>query len=223
MNCENSGDNSRHCIEAWDTNRTLEATFKFIKENQNVASGVFYQTILYLGIALKDSQDFSNYNDRQQVFNIIYGKIIKVKDSYLVMETVSTCTGETQEYTVAYSDIVNVRSDVFSVYFDEYVKYMSKLPALCKSCGDRYYDLIQALQSKIDENNPLVSLYLIYGGNFSLEYSESEYDIVENLVIIQRNGLVPITSITGFFIAPKLLKVEKVEAVKKGGILDGSN
>lgn len=229
MSYETSGASNIKCIKPWDTNKTLKATFKFIKDNQNTPSGSFYQTTLYLGISILESQDFNNYNNRKQAFNIINGKIIKVRDSYLVIETASPCFEEVQEYTVAYSDIANVRCEVFSIYFNEYMAYMNNLPSVCNTCGNRYYEMIQALQSKISENNPFVSLYLIYGGNFSLQYSESDFNIVKNLVIVQKNGLIPITYITGFFTVPRLLeatkevKDEEIDSLNKGGMLNESN
>lgn len=48
------------------------------------------------------------------------------------MNVVSNCENSFQEYTINYEDIGNIRSNVLSDHFDEYVLYMDHLPRLQK-------------------------------------------------------------------------------------------
>lgn len=188
------------CIKPWDTNKTLEATFKFIYKNQNLPNGEFLETILYLAPALKEIQSYENYDNRNEAYNIIYGKVIEVKSNYVKLEVVSECDKELQVYTVAYSDIQNLRSGVISKFTNEYISYINKLPMVCECYGNRYYDLLVKLEKAILTLKESELLYLIYSGRFSFGYNQEQYTIVNNLIIVDNNGIVPITTVAGFFI-----------------------
>lgn len=191
---------SNYCINASDTNKTLEATFRFIYENQKAPDGSYYSTNIYLGISSISNLNYENYNDRNLAVNIIVGKIIEVRKTYCKVETISLCENEVQIYTISYSDIENIISTPLLVYSDEYINYMNRLPRLCGCCESRDYNLLNELETELLNLKQSQTLNLIYAGIFSSQYTKEEYVIIRNLIYINKNGIVPINVVSGFFI-----------------------
>lgn len=193
---------SSFCINPWDTKKTLRSTFQYIYHHQNLNGDNYLETIIYLAPALKKSQDFNNYTNRDEVFNIIYGKVFSFNESQITMEVPSLCINEKQYYTIAYNDISTFRSEVITQFYDDYIAYMASLPPLCKCSNSTYYSLLRTLNFSLNKLSLNELLHLIYSGRFSYGYSKTDYHIVRNLIIIQKNGVIPITSVGGFFITP---------------------
>lgn len=207
---------SCYCINPCDTNKTLEATFNFIYNNQDLPNGEYYSTNIYLGIALTDDLSYENYNNRKEVSNIIYGKIVEVKETYCKIQTNSLCGSEMQIFTVAYSNILNIISSVFYYYNDRYINYMNHLPKLCIDYGNRCYNLLRRFKEELSKLNPKESLYLIYGKSFSLQYTREDIKILSNLVYLNNGGIVPVTALSGFFtVEEEILKENKLENMGK--------
>lgn len=205
------------CIKPWDTNKTLEATFKFIYKNQELPDGNFIGTRVYLAQALKKNQTYDNYNNRDEAFNALEGKILEVKESYFIIETGSPCQNEVQICTVAYRDVTSILSDVIFNNFNKYIAYMDSLPELCDSPGDRYYDILVKLKKELSRMKDSEILYVIYTGLFNLGYSKSQYVIIKNLVVInnlkyvETSGVSPINTVSGFFIVEGKAEIETKE------------
>lgn len=197
------------CILPWDTNKTMKATFKFLKKYQDLDIGIDTNTRLYLGIASLNYLTLDNYKEREVVFNLISGKIAEILDSAVIIEGKFECG--TSLFTVAYSDIENLQNDLLLKYKDEYVDYMNRLPHICKCDGNKYYDILKALRYDIykNENDENLEFVLMYGGSFSRNYSLKYVEIVRNLIFIS-NGVVPVTYTNGYFLAGKKTLKEEV-------------
>lgn len=193
------------CILPWETNKTIKATFKFLKDYQDSDEVVNTNTSLFLGIASLKMANLNNYEERNLVFNYIYGKIVDVLDNAVVIEATFECG--VSIYTVAYSDIQSIQNDILLQYKDDYLEYMDKLPHLCKCEGNRYYDILKAIRWDIykNEENESLDLVLIYAGAFSREYSLKYAKVVRNLILLS-NGIVPITYVMGYFITTPLVE-----------------
>lgn len=190
---------NKPCLLPWDTNRTYKATFKFLQDNQVNKDGTINLTSIYLGLTSLIDLNLENYTERQTVFNFIEGKILKVLNNSVVILGSSEC-GNSQ-YTLAYSDMQNIQNSIFSTKSEEYACYMNKvLPPLCKCVGNKNYDLLVDIRSKLSMNeyNENILFYFIYGGIFSKGYTPSELRVVKNVVLFPA-GIVPITSILGYF------------------------
>lgn len=197
---------SYSCIKPWDTNTTLEATFRFIYQNQKLPDGKYISSRVYLATALKKDQTYEDYNNREEAYNVLDGIIVDVKENYFKIETGSICPDKVQICTVNYSDITNIISEVIFKNFDKYTAYMNSLPKLCVSNGNRYYDLLVRLKKELLSMKEWELLYVIYAGIFSLGYSKEQYTIIRNLIVInnlkyvESAGVIPITTVSGFFV-----------------------
>lgn len=212
MSFEEKSCNEYNCILPWDTNRTLKATFEFIKKHQIDENGAEITTSIYMGIASLINLNLSNYNERNIVFNYIQGTVLEVLDNSVIISVKIDCEDKLLPYVLAYSDIQNIQSEIFTKYYEEYLSCMDCLPCLCECKGNRYYDILNALKEKIrvNKNNENLEFYVIYGGIFSRPYLAKELDVVKNLILF-RSGIVPITSINGYFTTPILTKTEEKE------------
>lgn len=194
------------CINAYDTNKTLEATFRFIYQNQKLPNGKYLNTRIYLATALKTSQSYEDYKNRNEAFNLVSGIVVEVKENYLKMQTSSMCPNDDQIYIVAYSDISSIISETLFENIDKYKAYMSSLPKICACRGDRYYDLLVRLEKELSTMKESELLHTIYSGIFSFGYTKDQYSIIGNLILLDTLGwidnasLSPITAVSGFFV-----------------------
>ncbi|MGL4773132.1 MAG: hypothetical protein ACRC2K_06140 [Clostridium sp.] len=191
------------CIHPGDTNRTIKATFKFIKEYQGLEEGIDTNTRLYLGLASLKELNLNDYKLRNTVFNNITGKIIDALDHEVVMEV--PFEGAVAIYTVSYSEIQNLQNDLLIKYKDEFLAYMDKLPPLCKCEGNRYYDILVPLNWEVlnNQNNQDMDFVVMYGGGFSGVYKAMDIVVVRNLIFII-NGIIPVTYVMGYFTTKEL-------------------
>lgn len=200
-----------NCILPWDTNNTLKATFKFLKEYQGLYGEIDSNTRLYLGIASLEWLNLDNYKERNQAVNFIYGKIVDILDYAVVIESPFEC--KSAIYIVAYSEIESLQNDVLLKYKEEYLEYMEELPALCKSEENSYYAILRDLKCEVNKNkcNQNLEFVVMYGGIFSQAYRASDIDVVKNLICIV-NGIIPVTQVMGYFTT--IETKEKIEEEK---------
>lgn len=194
------------CINAYDTNKTLETTFRFILEHQINPDDSINYTNIFLGQSSLKSLTLSDPTNREVAFNLISGTVKKVSDSYVVILAKSACVGKLDEFIIAFSDIDSFNSLAITKYFSEYILALEKLPPICVDCHNSYYNILQALKLKLDElkNTVGLDIFLIYANIFSQSYSPSFLTIVRNLVVFGDSGVIPITSVGGFFTVPSI-------------------
>lgn len=190
------------CLSVTDIYTTLKTTFNFIKDNQVDINGNLNKVLIFLEISLLNNQGTLISDPRETAFNSIIGFISVVGDTSLKVISDSVCANKYEEYTIAYSDISNFYSSILSEFFYDYSEIMNKLPLICESCNNPYYNMLTSLNDAINLNLALDNkeIYVIYNGLSSLGYSPSSYTIIKNLIIINNSSIVPITNVNGFFI-----------------------
>lgn len=195
------------CLLPWDTNKSIKATFNFLKSRQLNDDGSISTTLLFLGISSLSNINLENYTERNLAYNLIEGTISEVLDNSVVLSVQYKCAKT--PFVVAYSDIQNIQSDVFIKYQNEYIDYLNLLPPLCKCDGNRYYDILNALTTSLN-NNPKFKIVLIYSGIFSRKYMVSDIAVTKNLILFN-NAVLPVTQLMGYFLTPSITEDAKEE------------
>lgn len=200
------------CILPWDTNRTIRETFIFIKNYQDKLENQDISVYIFMGIASLNSENLSNYNERNLVNNLIEGTVEEVYDNSVLIASPYKCSDEEKKSTflLAYSDIQTFKSNVLTVFKDDYCEYMESLPYVCKCSGNRYYDLILAIKCSLSKNKEFTNYVFVYSGIFSQVYIGNDIKIIKNLILVN-DGIIPITAINGFFTTPLILKENEME------------
>lgn len=206
------------CINASDTNKTLETTFRFILEHQINSDSSINYTSIFLGLSSLNSLSLSDPTNRSLAYNNIFGTIKKVTESYVVILAKSACAGKLDEFVIAYSDIDTFNSEAIKNYYTEYVLTLEKLPPICVDCSNSYYNILNALTLKLEElkTNIGLDIFIIYANIFSQKSIPSTISIVKNLVIFDNLSIIPITIIGGFFTVPS---IPTIASSKDGGAL----
>lgn len=196
---------SEKCISPDKINVTLKRVFEFIVQNQIISSGYLEETNILLKISLTQTQTPTT-GIRQSAENTVTGIVTQVADTYVVMLARTKCSDKYSEYTVEYNKIIYLNNVIFSVRYNQFKEYiLNKVPRLCYENYNQYIDMIENLNADLIryKDNQIKDIKVIFDGVNSRVSYNKDIETVRNFVLFERYFLFPITSISGYIIAPK--------------------
>lgn len=205
------------CMDAMDTNLVFQKTFEFIQENQVLDNGYLSETTIELKFSLTNSQSPLSTTVRESATNTVKGFINIVGKTNVVVIAKSTCADRYDVYTIEYSQIIEVISDVIIRNFNDYLKSLEKTPRVCYECENQYTDMLLNYKKLIKryKNDDTQLVKVIFDGVNSRNTRVVDLTVVRNLIVIENAFVFPITVIGGYIIVPSC-DVEETK-VKAGG------
>lgn len=189
---------SEGCLYPSDVRSTLEATFRFIKNNPLIQNGKIVEGIITIKQFLKSdlTSPESEYNYST---TSIQGSVKEVYYNYVVL-CFRNSKGQIFESNIVYNDIVSIRFRAIEENLEDYINYINcNTPPLCRIKKSESLDLLIKLATILGRNNPnerdlIFILDRVLTRKFKVEY----VGILRNLIILEDLFILPITSIQGF-------------------------
>lgn len=205
---------SSEFMAADNVNLTFEATFNFIKTHQVDKDGKLRGSNIYTSAALLENQGTLILTPRKNAVNLIYGMVVDVTPTYVVILSEVLCDTETkfEQYTISYNTIINLINPVLETYTKEYINTIEKLPQISPAPNETAYDMLKAFKVALAKNipDPDKLVYVIYDGMSSLAYVPEGIKVLRNFIYTYSQSIIPITMMDGFFFKDKFHEINKI-------------
>lgn len=191
------------CINSENVNPAFQETFRFLQHYQETMGIEPSNCVLTLKTSLLKNENNQTPPPIPMTTNTIQGKVKKVHSTFVEL-SFPNLEKETFTYAISYENIITLSSPILLAHYESYLRFMSKVPPLCKNAPSSTNDLLQQLQ-KLLTNKALAQEYLlsfIPSGILSPSYDLSEIILVRNLIFVEKNLIIPFYQLNGYVLKP---------------------